>query len=261
MRAMIGSARPARLRGRPNNTQSILAGLILGAWLALGAWTASPYAHYLDHAAQPAGVTPSLASLALFALGWTLMITAMMLPTATSLLRGFGRVVHGRQEQGILISFLVAGFVVTWLGVGFAFRVADSRLHVAVAAFDWLEDRPGLIAGGVLVAAGLYQFTGWKHRCLTACRTPSSFIYRHWRGNRSTADAFRIGLTYGLSCVGCCWSLMLVLFALGMSSVFWMLGFATLMALEKSTTLGVRLVRPVGSILVAVGVVVAIGAA
>ena len=259
MPATISPARPAELTGRPTHTQWILAGLILAAWLALAAWSASPSARYLDHAYQPASAAGYFASLVLFALGWSLMITAMMLPTATSLLRGFEHVVRNRRERGTLVAFLVAGFIVTWLGVGYAFRVADTGLHVAVASLDWLEARPNLISGGVLVAAGLYQFTELKYRCLTACRTPTNFIYRHWRGDRPTGDAFTIGLAYGLSCVGCCWSLMLVLFALGTSSVFWMFGFATLMALEKSTNVGVRLVRPVGLILVAVGAVVAIG--
>jgi predicted metal-binding membrane protein len=231
----------------------------VAAWLALAAWGASPYAHYLDHTYQPANAMAYLASLVFFSLGWTLMITAMMLPTATGLLWSFEHVVRRRTDQGILVALLIAGFVLTWLGVGYAFRVADTGVHAAVAGLDWLDARPSLIGGGVLVAAGLYQFSELKYRCLTACRSPNNFIYRHWHGDSPAADAFKIGLAYGLSCVGCCWSLMLVLFALGMSSIVWMFGFATLMALEKSTTVGTRLVRPIGVILVAVGVVMAIG--
>jgi predicted metal-binding membrane protein len=99
----------------------------------------------------------------------------------------------------------------------------------------------------------MFELTSLKHRCLTACRSPRSFVYRYWRGGRPAADAFRVGLSYGVSCVGCCWALMLVVFALGTVSLAWMLAFAAVMVIEKSTQFGRALVAPVGGVLIAAG--------
>jgi len=251
---------PAEPVRRLTRLQWTLAGLIAAAWLTLALWSVSPYANYLDHAYQASGAAEQVAVLALFLTGWTLMITAMMLPATTSLLQSFREVVRRRDRPGALVALVIAGFVLTWVAVGYAFRVGDIAFHGFVASFDWLEQRPELIGGAVLILAGLYQFTPLKNSCLAACRSPRNFIYRHWHGERPGADAFHVGLTYGLSCVGCCWSLMLVMFALGTSSVVWMFGLATLMTIERVTSIGVRLVRPVGVALVAAGVVMAAGA-
>jgi predicted metal-binding membrane protein len=105
----------------------------------------------------------------------------------------------------------------------------------------------------VLVGAGLFQFSSLKHRCLTACRSPRSFVYRHWRGGRAQLDAFRVGFFYCVSCVSCCLALMLVTFALGMASLAWMFGFAAVMAAEKTTRWGAAMARPVGAMLVVGG--------
>ena len=133
-----------------------------------------------------------------FVTGWTLMVVAMMLPTAARLFERFDRLVRRRPERRSLLVMLAAGFVFTWLVVGYLFRAGDAALHTAVAASGGLERRPELISGAVLVGAGLYQLTSLKSRCLTACRTPQSFIYRYWQGGRAGSDAFRIGLAYGV---------------------------------------------------------------
>lgn len=230
---------------------ALLAALTAFAWVAIVAWGASPWSRYLDHAGEEGRGLGGPAAVTLFAAGWALMILAMMLPTAHGLLDAFGGVVRRRPHPGRLSALVVAGFVGAWLVVGYAFRVADEGIHVAVAAVDWLEARPQLIAGSALALAGAYQFSPLKARCLTACRSPRSFVLQHWGAGRAPVDALRIGVAYGWSCVGCCWALMLVMFAVGTASLAWMLGLAVAMAIEKGTADGARLTRPLGVALLA----------
>jgi predicted metal-binding membrane protein len=250
------SRRTVARRARPAAFAWVLAAVMAVAWLALWLWGASPYAHYLGHddRSGDAGGWPVLP---LFLTGWALMIAAMMLPTATGLLRTFAVVVRTRRERGLLQALVVVGFVTTWVGVGWVVRAVDVAVHDVVAAVGWLQARPRLLGAGALVLAGLYQFTPLKHRCLTACRTPRSFIYRYWGGGRPAGDALRIGLAYGRSCVGCCWALMLVMFALGTASLAWMLGLGALMAVEKTTAVGPRLVLSIGLSLIGLGLATA----
>ena len=231
-----------------------VAGLALCSLLALLAWGASPYAGYLRHDYQPDGAVDQAAAFVLFLAGWLLMSTAMMLPTATRLLRDFAVTVRRRTERRGLQAFVVAGFLAIWLATGYLFRSLDVVVHGVVGSIAWLEQRTDLLGSIVLMCSGLFQFSSLQHRCLTACRSPRSFIYRYWRGADPYADAFRIGLAYGVSCVGCCWALMLLMFAVGTANLAWMLGLATVMAVEKHASWGLALARPVGAGLAAVGV-------
>lgn len=228
--------------------------LALSSVLALVAWSASPYAGYLQHGHEQAnGAAGEVAAIGLFLAGWLLMSMAMMLPTATRLLRDFALMVRPRPDRVRLRALVVVGFLSIWLATGYVFRTFDGVVHAIVASIGWLEQRPDVIAGGTLIAAGLFQFSPLHDRCLAACRSPRSFIICHWRGGRPHVDALRIGLAYGASCVGCCWAIMLVMFALGAANLAWMLGLATVMAVEKNVRWGGRLVRPVGAGLVGAG--------
>ena len=254
-----GPLRPRAAAGVPAGAMPpLLVGLAGAAWLALALWGASPAARWLGHGERLDGAQSWLA-LGLFLVGWTLMVMAMMLPTAGGLLRDFALLVRARPERNRLRALVAAGFLGAWVVMGALFRVLDESVHSAVASSLWLQARPRLLGATVLVLAGLYQFTPLKHRCLAACRTPRSFIYRFWRGGRPAGDALRVGLAYGRSCIGCCWALMLVMFALGTASLAWMFGLGALMAVEKGTAVGHRLSVPIGLVLVAAGVVTAFG--
>jgi predicted metal-binding membrane protein len=212
-------------------------GIAAAAVLALVVLESSSYGRFLDHhAALPAGAGGEIGALALFMGGWALMMLAMMLPTATTLLDAVGRLVDDRRQAVRLQSLSAVGFVGAWMATGYVFRVGDLPIHALADAFGWVAK---VLPAGALVFAGLYQFSSLKHRCLTVCRSPSTLVYKHWRG-RGDRDALRVGVAYGLSCVGCCWALMLVLFALGAASVVWMLAFGVLMAAEKRTAASSR---------------------
>lgn len=244
-----GARRTVRAAAGPEAWLAL--GLLTGAWLALALWGASPYARYLGHEATADGALAELLVVVLFMAGWALMVTAMMLPAAVSLLHDFGRVVRRRPDHARLTALVVAGFVGAWMLVGYAFRVLDIGVHAIVSQTSWLAAHPSLIGGATLAAAGAYEFTDLKRRCLTACRSPQGFIYRSWTGERPATDALRIGFAYGTSCIGCCWALMLVLFGLGTASLAWMGSFAVLMVLEKRGVGGRRLPQLTGAALIA----------
>lgn len=186
------------------------------------------------------------------------MVTAMMLPSSRALTTTFGQVVHRRSDRGRLQMLLACGFLGTWLVVGCVFQVFDRGVHAAVEATPALAARPDLLAGGALVLAGAFQFTGLKRRCLVACRSPQGFVYRHWGRRGPVRDAMSVGAAYGRSCAGCCWALMLVAFAVGMANLAWMFVLAALTSAEKAGLAGPRLVSGAGAALLAVGVALAL---
>lgn len=222
--------------------------LIGGAWLALWQWDRSPEARYLHHAT--AGGPAPLLETSLFVAGWTVMTVAMMLPTALPLLAVFAGIASRRRAPVALVGLVVLGYLVTWTAFGAGVYVADRVLHLTVEATPWLAHHPQLITAGVLLAAGLYQFSPLKYRCLDECRSPVTFVITRWRGVHPGREAFALGVAHGIFCVGCCWSLMLVMFAVGLGSLAWMFALGVVMAIEKNVRGGRRLGRPVGLVLV-----------
>jgi predicted metal-binding membrane protein len=122
-----------------------------------------------------------------------------------------------------------------------------------VHSWPWLENHEGLILTGTLVLVGAYQLSPLKDRCLTVCRDPFTFLWRHYR--RGLRGGLNLGLRHGLWCLGCCWALMLLMFATGVGSLLWMLALTAVMVAEKTTRWGARLVVPVGVALVVSGLV------
>jgi predicted metal-binding membrane protein len=228
------------------------------AYLALWFGGRSPWARYLDHRlVGPDGMQAPIGT-ALFVIGWTVMVTAMMLPTAVPMFDAFDRVVHRRPERRRLLAILAAGFVGVWALCGYMLIWADLAVHSLVGRWDVVADRAELVGAGLLIVAGLYQFSDLKRRCLTQCRSPRSLIVPRWSGSRAGADAMRIGIDYGVSCLGCCWTLMVLLFALGTGNVGLMLAFGVLMAVEKNVPRAHRLTLAVGAALVVAGIALAL---
>ncbi len=247
----------ARVDNRRHFTVLLL-GLVALAWAALLVWGGSPYARFLDHGELAgAGLEVSIESAAVSALfvgGWVVMTIAMMLPTSLPLITMFQRVVSRREDRTLLWLLLLAGYVVVWAGFGLAAHSGDRVLHAGVDEWPWLAENSWSIGALTLVVAGVYQFTPLKYMCLDKCRSPLSFITEHWSGRGERAAAFRLGVHHGLFCVGCCWSLMLLMFALGIGSVGWMLGLGAVMAIEKNMPWGRRLSAPLGVLLVTAGI-------
>jgi predicted metal-binding membrane protein len=235
----------------PKRDRAILGGSLVAlsalAWLSLWAWSASPYAPYLHH---EGGIAPIPLEALLFSLGWLLMIVAMMLPSSVPLVVTFGAIVGRRPRPRRLVALLIVGYLVVWGAFGLAAWVLDRGIHAAVAALPWLAAHPQLIMGSTLAIAGLWQFSPLRARCLDECRSPLGFVMNHWRGVDARRESFRMGVAHGAFCVGCCWSLMLVMFGVGLGSVPAMLALGMLTAVEKNMPWGDRLTRPLGFALI-----------
>ena len=234
-----------------------IATLCVAAWTVLWAWSGTPYGRFLVHEgwtdsglfAAICRVAPQgdlLVPAALHALAWVLMIAAMMLPTTMPLLDTFQRIVAGRADSGRLTALVVLGYFIAWMGFGLLAHGADAGLHwlagqyTAFAVYSWA------VGAAVLALAGWFQFSALKYRCLEQCHAPFGFIASRWHGRDPSREAFRLGLSHGLFCVGCCWALMLVMFAVGIGSIGWMLVLAAVMAAEKNLSWGRRLRTPLG---------------
>ena len=127
------------------------------------------------------------------------------------------------------------------------------QLHRVVDAWPWLATHAALIPAATLGLAAIYQFTPLKDACLKACRHPGIYLMRHYR--RGALNGLRLGFGHALYCVGCCWALMLVMFAAGVAHLAWMGVLAAIMFVEKATPLGNRVVAPVGVVLGALAVI------
>ena len=104
----------------------------------------------------------------------------------------------------------------------------------------------------VVVAIGIYQFTPFKYRCLSFCRAPAEIIARHHRPG--SFGALRLGVLHGTYCLGCCVALMALLFVGGVMNLFWIIGLAAFVALEKLSPSGDVLARIFGALLIGYGV-------
>ena len=223
-----------------------LAGLIGGAWAALGLLGASAYAPYFSHAvAEGAGPATLGARAALFVVGWVIMSVAMMLPSSLPLVTVF-RTIAPRSS---LLVPLIAGYLSTWGLFGLAALLADAGLHTVFDLFPTLQARSDLIAPSLLLIAGLFQFSPLKYSCLTQCRSPVGFVIQHWRGGSHRPQAFSLGVHHGVFCVGCCWALMLLMLGVGGIHLGWMLALGAIMFVEKAVSWGRWVTAPAGGML------------
>jgi predicted metal-binding membrane protein len=235
----------------------LLVALSALAWLALWWWGQSPYSRYLDHHNLDA-VTGNPGLMPFFVAGWVVMTIAMMLPTSLPLITLFDTLTRQRPTHTRLVILLVGGYLAAWSMFGVAVYTSDHFLHQIIGHVHWLAENAALLGASALILAGLYQFTPLKHLCLEKCRSPLSFISEHWHGRHETREAFTLGVHHGLFCVGCCWSLMLLMFAIGAGSLGWMLVLSAVMAAEKNLPWGEQMSRPLGIVLLIGGVAILI---
>jgi predicted metal-binding membrane protein len=251
----------AHPRGAPADRKVVVAvvgAVVASAWVALVAWGFSPYGRLLSHK-ELGEVHLGLNGLTLFFMaGWTLMTVAMMLPTSLPLLTLFHTVTRRYSNRWQLLGLVVLGYLAVWTVFGALVHVGDWRLHLAIERDPWLHENAWALQVGIIMLAGLYQFSPLKYVCLDKCRSPLLFVSQHWRGGDPRAQALRLGISHGVFCFGCCWSLMLLMFAVGVGSLGWMLALGTLMAMEKNAPWGRRISAPVGAALLTLGVAFAV---
>ena len=229
-----------RIRARPLGTAALLLGGALVAWIVT----------VQRMRGMDAGPGTELGGLGWFLGIWVTMTAAMMLPSAAPMV-----LVYAHFSRSRRIGMFVAGYLVTWTLYGLA-AYGAYRL-VAGSGLGWLGwQREGpYVAGAAIAAAGLYQLTPLKEACLRRCRGPLGYLVRGWREGRM--GALRMGAEHGLVCVGCCWGLMLALFALGVMSLFWTALVAAAIFAEKVLPHGRRVAHVLAVGLVVLGTLVA----
>ena len=184
---------------------------------------------------------------------WFVMMVAMMLPPVLPwlLMLGPGARSSGSGASGYRSVILFAvGYFAVWL----VYSVVAAAVQIGLHGAGWLTHdlRAGRATGGVLlVAAGLYQLSPWKQACLRHCRSPLAWFLRRWKDGPT--GALGMGWSHGLVCLGCCWALMALAFAVGVMNLLWMAGLTLLLCVEKIAPGGRQLSRLAGVALIVWG--------
>ena len=238
--AAAGSLKGSRLHGVP---VPVVVAIVL-AWAVAIAAQAGGVAASVHHDALIEGGPPFLLGLLAFLLAWQVMIAAMMLPSSLPLIRLFAVASAGQPRPRAAMAGFLGGYALVWSAFGALALTFDLGVHRSVDSIGWLNDHQWLIGPSVLAMAGAFQFTKLKDACLESCRQPGQFMLRHYR--RGAGGGFRLGVRHGAFCVGCCWALMLVMFAAGVASLIWMALLTALMVHEKTRPTGRRVVPVTG---------------
>ena len=183
---------------------------------------------------------------------WAVMMAGMMLPSAAPLILLFGAAARRRAPAGAAsrIYALVAGYLAIWTLFSLA-ATGLQRIASRLLIVTPMMEATTVAAGVLLVIAGAYQFTPLKHTCLRVCQSPLGFLMSHWRDG--SAGAFRLGVAHGVYCVGCCWALMLLLFAGGVMNLTVILVLTAFVLIEKLTPFGARGAWVTGGLLIGTG--------
>jgi predicted metal-binding membrane protein len=171
----------------------------------------------------------------LFLAVWMVMMVAMMFPAAAPMAQAYS--VLSAREDGIrpsrnaLTSVFLATYIVVWTAIGALIAVAYVVLAPELSVLAGTGTLGVTLAGSILVTAGIYQTTPLKQTCLQGCRSPISFLLTDWRPGFE--GAVRLGWRHAAYCVGCCWLLFAVLFAVGLMALPWMALIALMIFVEK----------------------------
>jgi predicted metal-binding membrane protein len=230
--------------------------LTLSGWLSLALMTAQMDGVIAALCRPSFGVGDfwSASGVVVVALMWAAMVLAMMLPSAAPMILSYAEIAEtaARKGERIVSPFVIAaGYSVVWLGFALVATSAQLTLTRAALLDSGMATANTLLSGAIFIGAGLYQFSALKHACLTQCRQPFPFFFAHWETTRR--GVFKLGLGQGFYCLGCCWAMMLVMFAVGVMSVMWMAVLGVAMATEKIAH-GRRLTYGLGAALIAIGV-------
>jgi predicted metal-binding membrane protein len=188
---------------------------------------------------------------------WAVMMVGMMVGTAAPVLLLFAatHAGHGGRRVPWIVLLFGLGYVIVWTAFSAGAALAQWALHSAAMLSPMMAATSPRLGGAILVAAGIYQLTPLKRACLTHCRSPLGFLMTHWKGGR--LGALQMGVRHGAYCLGCCWALMVVLFAVGIMNLLWVAALTIFVLLEKNGPAGIAITRVAGGAMIAFGVVVA----
>jgi predicted metal-binding membrane protein len=175
---------------------------------------------------------------------WAVMMTGMMLPSATPMILLAGTT-SGR-------AYLIAlGYVIVWALFSVGATALQWVLGTLLILNPMMEVASPAAGAILLIGAGIYQWTPLKQACLTTCQSPLAFLTQRWRSG--SGGAFRMGVEHGAHCVGCCWALMLLLFVGGVMNLMVIAALTAFVAFEKLAPAGVVGARLSGVLLIGAG--------
>ncbi|HKK13772.1 MAG TPA: DUF2182 domain-containing protein [Gammaproteobacteria bacterium] len=243
-------------------TLAALAALASLSWLYL--WTeasrmaAMPATGMMD---MPGSASPwNSDSLLLTFVMWAVMMVGMMLPSAAPAILLYGSIAKKNRADGSILPatwVFASGYLFVWTLFSVAATVLQAAFQETRLLTPAMASASTWLSGVLLVAAGVYQWLPVKGACLEKCRSPLQLFLFHWRPG--TAGAFRMGVEHGWFCVGCCWALMLLLFAAGVMNLLWVAVIAGFVLIEKVLPGGTLIGRlgGIGLALTGAGVIIA----
>ena len=185
---------------------------------------------------------------------WTVMMIGMMTPAAAPVILLFASMQSERIGRGTSLEILLfaLGYAAIWSGFSAVAAGFQLALHEAAQLSTSMAVTGGYWSGAILIAVGLYQWSSLKSMCLTHCRSPLGFLMTNWRAGK--LGAFQMGWRHGVYCLGCCWALMVVLFAVGVMNLVWVALLSGIVLLEKIGPRSATIAKVVGVGLVVFGV-------
>jgi predicted metal-binding membrane protein len=187
---------------------------------------------------------------------WIVMMIGMMTPSVAPMILIYARV--GRQaaidgQPFAASTWFASGYFIAWIAFSLAATSMQWALERAALLTPMMESANNVLGAIVLIVAGLYQWTPLKEACLSYCQAPLSFIMRHGGFRAGPGGAVALGFRHGLYCIGCCWSLMLLLFVGGIMNLFWIAALSVLVLVEKTLASGKLISRLAGLGFIAAG--------
>jgi predicted metal-binding membrane protein len=186
---------------------------------------------------------------------WTIMMIGMMAGSAAPMLLLIAGAHAGRGERRVPLAALCfgLGYFVVWTGFSAVATLAQGALHQFALLSPAMKTSSPRLGGFILLAAGVYQLTPWKAACLAHCHSPIGFLMTHSRGGNF--GAIRMGIAHGTYCLGCCWALMCVLFAVGVMNLIWVAALTLVVLVEKISPASALIARIAGICIIAYGIV------
>ena len=171
---------------------------------------------------------------------WMVMMVGMMTPTVAPMIllyAALARQERARQGTGRPAfappGWFLSGYLLSWMGFALAATLLQWFLEWCALVTPMMAGTSRTLGGVALIAAGVYQWLPAKQACLISCRSPLSFVQRHGGFRAEAGGALRLGMLHGLYCVGCCWAVMVLLFAFGVMNLTWIAGLMIFVLLEK----------------------------
>lgn len=186
---------------------------------------------------------------------WLVMMIAMMTPSVTPLILIYAAVNRNRRQQQTPYTspaYLLLGYFLVWAAFSLFATILQWLLQQVSLLNPEMETTNKVLGAVILIGAGIFQFTSFKHRCLNYCRTPLNFLQQHWQEGKG--GALQMGMKNGFYCLGCCWILMIVLFVAGIMNLLWIALIALFVLLEKVLPAAKPVSFVAGAVLIGYGI-------